>query len=102
MKFSIWEDDKDEEKQIFFCYKQASEITGIPPETLSEVFQKGRRGRYFRRADKKTFWIEDENQGMPFIRIGNEDFPTSIQFGRDLVCIEKMPSINFAKKQCFL
>ena len=75
MKFSIWEDGKDAEKQIFFCFKQASEITGIPAETLSEVFKKGGRGRYFRRTDKKVFWIYDENQGMPFIRIENKDFP---------------------------
>ena len=73
MKISIKEDDK-EEKQIFFSFQQASDKTGIPSEILSEVFQKGRRGRYFRRADKKTFWIYDEDYGMPFIRIKGEDF----------------------------
>ena len=73
MKFSIREDDQ-EEKQIFFSFQQASDKTGIPSETLSEVFQKLGRGRYFRRADKKTFWIYDEDYGMPFIRIKGEDF----------------------------
>ena len=72
---SIREDDKDE-RQLFYSIQQASDKTGIPSEVIDEVLQrKFSSGRYFRRTDKKTFWIEDEGQGMPFIRIGQEDFP---------------------------
>ena len=38
------------------------------------VIKSGRK-KYFRRADKKTFWIQDEDQ-TPFIQIDGEDFFT--------------------------
>ena len=34
---------------------------------------KSGRNKYFRRSDKKTFWIQDEDQ-TPFIQIDGEDF----------------------------
>ena len=76
--FSIREDDKDE-KEIFYSIQQASEKTGIPSEEIAKALQRENtnrgKGRYFSRTDKKLFWIYDEEQGMPFIQIGKDDFP---------------------------
>ena len=73
MKFSIQEEGG--EKQIFFTFKEASEKTGIPSKTILRVI-KSERNKYFRRSDKKTFWIQDEDQ-TPFIQIDGEDFFTA-------------------------
>ena len=73
MKFSIQEEGG--EKQFFFTYKEASEKTGILSKTILRVLKSG-RNKYFRRADKKTFWIQDESQ-TPFIQIDGEDFFTA-------------------------
>ena len=70
MKFSIQEEGKD--KQIFFTFKEASEKTGLPSKTINRVLKSG-NGKYFRRADKKTFWIQAEEEA-PFIQIDGEDF----------------------------
>ena len=72
---SIREDDKDE-RQLFYSIQQASDKTGIPSEVIDEVLLQSKigSGRYFRITDKNTFWIEDEDKGMPFIRIDQEDF----------------------------
>ena len=75
--FSIWEDEKKGKKGsrgIFYSVQQASEKTGIPPEEIDKARQKG-GGRYFSQKDKKVFWIHDHDRGMPFVRIGKEDFP---------------------------
>ena len=73
MKFSIQEEGG--EKQIFFTFKEASEKTGIPSKTILRVLKSGNM-KYFRRADKKTFFIEEEDQ-TPFIQIDGEDFFTA-------------------------
>ena len=73
MKFSIQEEGG--EKQIFFTFKGASEKTGIPSKTILRVLKSGNI-KYFRRADKKTFFIEEEDQ-TPFIQIDGEDFFTA-------------------------
>ena len=73
MKFSIQEEGK--EKQIFFTFKEASEKTGIPSKTILRVIKSG-RNKYFRRFDKKTFWIQNE-ETFPFIQIDGEDFFTA-------------------------
>ena len=73
MKFSIQEEGS--EKQFFFTFKEASEKTGIPSKTILRVLKSG-RNKYFRRSDKKTFWIQDEDQ-TPFIQIDGEDFFTA-------------------------
>ena len=70
MKFSIQEEGG--EKQIFFTYKEASEKTGILSKTIVRVLKSGNI-KYFRRSDKKTFWIQDE-ETTPFIQIDGEDF----------------------------
>ena len=72
-KFSIQEEGK--EKQIFFTFKEASEKTGIPSKTILRVLKSG-RNKYFRRSDKKTFWIQNE-ETFPFIQIDGEDFFTA-------------------------
>ena len=73
MKFSIQEEGG--EKQIFFTFKEASEKTGLPSKTILRVLKSGNI-KYFRRSDKKTFWIQDEDQ-TPFIQIDGEDFFTA-------------------------
>ena len=73
MKFSIQEEGG--EKQIFFTFKEASEKTGIPSKTILRVLKSGNI-KYFRRADKKTFFIEEEDK-TPFIQIDGEDFFTA-------------------------
>ena len=74
MRFSIQEEGG--EKQIFFTFKEASEKTGISSKRIAQTLRSG-RNKYFRRADKKTFWIQEEDQ-TPFIQIDGEDF-----FGTD-------------------
>ena len=73
MKFSIQE--AGGEKQIFFTFKEASEKTGLTSKNIARVLKSG-RNKYFRRADKKTFFIEEEDQ-TPFIQIDGEDFFTA-------------------------
>ena len=73
MKFSIQEEGG--EKQIFFTFKEASKKTGISSKTILRVLKSG-RNKYFCRSDKKTFWIQDEDQ-TPFIQIDGEDFFTA-------------------------
>ena len=70
MKFSIQE--AEGEKQIFFTFKEASEKTGLTSKNIARVLKSG-RNKYFRRTDKKTFWIQEEDQ-TPFIQIDGEDF----------------------------
>ena len=73
MKFSIQEGGSEApEKQIFFTFRDASEKTGIPSKTIVRVLKSG-NNKYFRRADKKTFWIQAEEEA-PFIQIDGEDF----------------------------
>ena len=73
MKFSIQEEGQD--KQIFFTFKEASEKTGLTTKTIARVLRSGRT-KYFRRSDKKTFWIQTE-ESSPFIQIDGEDFFTA-------------------------
>ena len=73
MKFSIQEDGK--EKQIFFTFKEAQEKTGLPSKTILRVLKSGNI-KYFRRVDKKVFWIQEEEES-PFIQIDGQDFFTS-------------------------
>ena len=73
MKFSIQEEGK--EKQIFFTFKEASEQTGLPSKTILRVLKSG-NFKYERRADKKVFWIQEEEES-PFIQIDGEDFFTA-------------------------
>ena len=76
MKFSIQEGGSEApEKQIFFTFRDASEKTGIPSKTIVRVLKSG-NNKYFRRADKKTFWIQAE-ESSPFIQIDGEDFFTA-------------------------
>ena len=76
MKFSIQEGGSEaSEKQIFFTFRDASEKTGIPSKTIVRVLKSG-NNKYFRRADKKTFWIQKEEE-LPFIQIDGEDFFTA-------------------------
>ena len=70
MKFSIQEEGQI--KQIFFTFREASEKTGILSKTINRVLKSGNR-KYFRRSDKKTFWIQEE-ESSPFIQIDGEDF----------------------------
>ena len=70
MKFSIQEEGQ--EKQIFFTFKEASEKTGILSKRIAQTLRSG-RNKYFRRVDKKTFWIQTE-ESSPFIQIDGEDF----------------------------
>ena len=73
MKFSIQEEGG--EKQIFFTFKEAGEKTGLTSKNIARVLKSG-RNKYFRRSDKKTFWIQDEDQ-TPFIQIDGKDFFTA-------------------------
>ena len=73
MKFSIQEEGGD--KQIFFTFKEASEKTGLTSKNIARVLKSG-RNKYFRRSDKKTFWIQNE-ETFPFIQIDGEDFFTA-------------------------
>ena len=73
MKFSIQEEGGD--KQIFFTFKEASEKTGLTSKNIARVLKSG-RNKYFRRSDKKTFWIQ-EGDTDPFIQIDGEDFFTA-------------------------
>ena len=75
MRFSIQEEGK--EKQIFFTFKEASEKTGLSSKTIWRVLKSGQT-KYFRRHDKKVFWIQDE-EAKPFIQIDGEDFFSSAE-----------------------
>ena len=75
MKFSIQEEGHD--KQIFFTFKEASAQTGLPSKVILRVLQSGQI-KYERRADKKVFWIREEEE-FPFIQIDGEDFFTAEQ-----------------------
>ena len=75
MKFSIQEEGQD--KQIFFTFKEASAQTGLPSKVILRVLQSGQI-KYERRADKKVFWIREE-ETEPFIQIDGEDFFTAEQ-----------------------
>ena len=88
MKFSIQEEGG--EKQIFFTFKEASEKTGISSKTILRVLKSG-KNKYFRRVDKKTFWIQDESQ-TPFIQIDGEDF---FHRGRNSGAIRFIPNSFF-------
>ena len=70
MKFSIQEEEG--EKQFFFTFKEASEKTGILSKRIAETLRSG-RNKYFRRSDKKTFWIQNE-ETKPFAQIDGKDF----------------------------
>ena len=70
MKFSIQEEEG--EKQFFFTFKEASEKTGILSKRIAETLRSG-RNKYFRRSDKKTFRIQNEETN-PFAQIDGEDF----------------------------
>ena len=72
MKFSIQEEGQ--EKQFFFTFKEASTQTGIPSKVILRVLKSGQK--YVRRADKKVFWVRDEEQD-PFIQIDGQDFFTA-------------------------
>ena len=72
--FSIFEDGKKGEREIFYSIQQASDKTGIPSEEITKALQR-EGGRYFSIKDKKVFWIYDNDHGLPFIRIGKDDFP---------------------------
>ena len=73
MKFSIQEEGSEApDKQIFFTFKKASEKTGILSKRIAQTLRSG-RNKYFRRSDKKTFWIQNE-ETTPFIQIEGEDF----------------------------
>ena len=73
MKFSIQEEGSEApDKQIFFTFKEASEKTGILSKRIAQTLRSG-RNKYFRRSDKKTFWIQNE-ESFPFIQIDGEDF----------------------------
>ena len=74
MKFSIQEEGQ--EKQIFFTFKEASAQTGLPSKVILRVLQSGQI-KYVRRADKKVFWIREEEEESPFIQIDGKDFFTA-------------------------
>ena len=74
MKFSIQEEGHPE-KQIFFTFKKASAQTGLPSKVILRVLQSGQI-KYVRRADKKVFWIQEEDKEL-FIQIDGEDFFTA-------------------------
>ena len=73
MKFSIQEEGKN--KQIFFTFKDASNQSGLPSKVILRVLKSGQI-KYERRADKKVFWIQEE-ETEPFIQIDGEDFFTA-------------------------
>ena len=73
IKFSIQEEGK--EKQIFFTFKEASEQTGLPSKTILRVLKSGNI-KYYRRVDKKVFWIQEEEES-PFIQIDGKDFSSA-------------------------
>ena len=79
MKFSIQEEGQSgeptPEKQFFFTFKEASTQTGIPSKVILRFLQ-SRKQKYVRRADKKVFWIRDEEKD-PFIQIDGKDFFTA-------------------------
>ena len=95
MKFSIQEEEK--EKQIFFTFKKASATTGLPSKTILRLPQSGNK-KYVRRADKKVFWIQEEEQNLLF-RLMGKIFSLQKKFKNDLGCREQFFSINSARKK---
>ena len=95
MKFSIQEEGG--EKQIFFTFKEASEKTGLTSKNIARVLKSG-RNKYFRRCDKKTFWIQNE-ETTPLYRSMEKIFSLWNKFRRDLEFLEQFFSINFAKNE---
>ena len=75
MKFSIQEEGHPE-KQIFFTFKEASAQTGLPSKVILRVLQSGQI-KYVRRADKKVFWIREEEESNHSSRLMGEDFFTA-------------------------
>ena len=73
MKFSIQEEDQ--EKQIFFTFKEASSATGIPSKVILRILNSV-CPKYVRQADKKVFWIQKE-EFEPFIQVDGKDFFTA-------------------------
>ena len=95
MRFSIQEEGG--EKQIFFTFKEASEKTGISSKRIAQTLRSG-RNKYFRRADKKTFWIQNEDE-TPFIQIDGEDFFGTDEIQERFGVFEQFCLINFAKRK---
>ena len=95
MKFSIQEEGK--EKQIFFTFKDASNQSGLPSKTILRVLKSG-QFKYERRADKKVFWIQEEEES-PFIQIDGEDFFTAEEIQERFGVSRTVFSINSARKK---
>ena len=95
MKFSIQEEGG--EKQIFFTFKEASEKTGILSKRIAETLRSG-RNKYFRRSDKKTFWIQNE-ETTPFIQIDGEDFFTAEEIQERFGISRTLFLVNFVKRK---
>ena len=96
MKFSIQE--AGGEKQIFFTFKEASEKTGLTSKNIARVLKSG-RNKYFRRCDKKTFWIQNE-ETTPFIQIDGEDFfHCGTNSGEIWSFSKRLCLINFCRKK---
>ena len=95
MKFSIQE--AGGEKQIFFTFKEASEKTGLTSKNIARVLKSG-RNKYFRRSDKKTFWIQNE-EITPFIQIDGEDFFSAEEIQERFGIFERLCLINFVERK---
>ena len=95
MKFSIQEEGQI--KQIFFTFREASEKTGILSKTINRVLKSGNR-KYFRRSDKKTFWIQEE-ESSPFFRLMEKIFSVLMKFRGDLAFLESLFSLNSQKRK---
>ena len=95
MKFSIQEEGG--EKQIFFTFKEASEKTGILSKRIAETLRSG-RNKYFRRSDKKTFWIQNEETTYLY-RSMEKIFSPLKKFRRDLEFLERFFLVNFVKRK---
>ena len=95
MKFSIQEEGQ--EKQIFFTFKEASAQTGLPSKVILRVLQSGQI-KYVRRADKKVFWIREEEES-PFIQIDGKDFFTAEEIQERFGLSRTVFSINSAKRK---
>ena len=95
MKFSIQEEGHD--KQIFFTFKEASAATGLPSKVILRVLQSG-QNKYIRRADKKVFWIQDEEE-FPFIQVDGEDFFTAEEIRETFGLFAQFFSTNSQKRK---
>ena len=96
MKFSIQE--AGGEKQIFFTFKDASEKTGLTSKNIARVLKSG-RNKYFRRSDKKTFWIQNEEKKLHLYRSMEKIFSPLKKFRRDLEFLERFFLVNFVKRK---